>query len=423
MLGKDKLKSSQSSVECYTKTSWLKKPIVLFIVGSILIAIFLTWVAHFPSIIYKSKYYQIYCDTGQIGDTLGGIMGPPIAILGVILTFLAFYIQYQANAEQREQFRQSMAQQQVHFEKSLREQQSQFTQTTNLQNEESARQASVNHIEQTESRFFELLKIHKENVNEIQLAPTVSSRLSFEHMFRELKWLYFRLKAGAESAERTASDNKMNAQVISDMELIELAYTLFFYGIDQSSAKQYLKWLKPVQLTVYNDCIETLKLVQDRYEEHMDKHPTSVRFIWDAPIANPQDEFTVEFFYMPFMGHANRIGHLYRHLFQTCQFILKNNKLNFPKQKEYLKILRAQLSNFEQVMLYYNALVWFKKDWDKLFVDYQFIHNLPLDLIDMGPDVNELYKDEIAKVWKQQRVYIFEHQKNKPDKNNVRLTL
>ena len=42
--------------------------------------------------------------TGQIGDTIGGIMNPFVAIAGVILTFVAFYIQYKANKEQREQF-------------------------------------------------------------------------------------------------------------------------------------------------------------------------------------------------------------------------------------------------------------------------------------------------------------------------------
>lgn len=39
--------------------------------------------------------------TGQIGDTIGGIMGPFVAIAASILTFLAFWVQYKANEQQR----------------------------------------------------------------------------------------------------------------------------------------------------------------------------------------------------------------------------------------------------------------------------------------------------------------------------------
>lgn len=40
----------------------------------------------------------------EIGDSIGGILNPIIGITGSILTFLAFYIQYKANKEQRKFF-------------------------------------------------------------------------------------------------------------------------------------------------------------------------------------------------------------------------------------------------------------------------------------------------------------------------------
>ena len=45
-----------------------------------------------------------FTQTGQIGDTLGGTMSPFIAIAGILVTFVAFYIQVLANKQQREQF-------------------------------------------------------------------------------------------------------------------------------------------------------------------------------------------------------------------------------------------------------------------------------------------------------------------------------
>lgn len=49
----------------------------------------------FPS--SKSSEALIPGDTGPIGDTFGGMLGPTIAIIAAYLTFLAFWIQYRAN--------------------------------------------------------------------------------------------------------------------------------------------------------------------------------------------------------------------------------------------------------------------------------------------------------------------------------------
>ncbi len=49
-----------------------------------------------------------FTGTGQIGDTIGGIMSPFVGIAGVLAAFLAFYIQYEANKVQREQFLKSL---------------------------------------------------------------------------------------------------------------------------------------------------------------------------------------------------------------------------------------------------------------------------------------------------------------------------
>lgn len=48
-----------------------------------------------------------FTETGQIGDTIGGVMGPFIAMAGVFLTFVAFLLQVRANEIQREQLHKS----------------------------------------------------------------------------------------------------------------------------------------------------------------------------------------------------------------------------------------------------------------------------------------------------------------------------
>lgn len=42
-----------------------------------------------------------FSQKGQIGDTIGGIMGPFVAIIAAWLTFIAFWVQFKANNQQR----------------------------------------------------------------------------------------------------------------------------------------------------------------------------------------------------------------------------------------------------------------------------------------------------------------------------------
>lgn len=60
-----------------------------------------------------------YSDTGQIGDTIGGLMNPFIAIAGVIVTGLAFYMQYIANKIQVENFEKTQKDQLEQADKDL----------------------------------------------------------------------------------------------------------------------------------------------------------------------------------------------------------------------------------------------------------------------------------------------------------------
>ena len=53
---------------------------------------------------------------------------------------------------------------------------------------------------------------------------------------------------------------------------------------------------------------------------------------------------------------------------------------------EYIKSVRAQLSNHEQLLLYYNSFAPFGNNWidKRIFSKYRFIKNIPLQLLDFG---------------------------------------
>lgn len=80
---------------------------VVSVTGAALVMIF----GCFAPIIFTRKGACFdFTHTGEIGDTIGGVMGPFIAIAGVLMTFAAFYMQVKANEIQREQFKETLLQ-------------------------------------------------------------------------------------------------------------------------------------------------------------------------------------------------------------------------------------------------------------------------------------------------------------------------
>src|SRR5690606_38694642 len=98
----------------------------------------------------RSWFGVDFSKTGQIGDTIGGILGPFIAIAAAILTFLAFWVQFKANEQQKKDLQ----------------------------------------IERFENKFYNLMEIHRNNVHEVIIGETTKGRRAFISMFKELKFTY-----------------------------------------------------------------------------------------------------------------------------------------------------------------------------------------------------------------------------------------
>ena len=82
----------------------------------IVIVLLILLVLALPAILTQPGWLN-FSDKGQIGDTIGGTMGPFIAIIAALLTFVAFWVQYEANIKQREDI--SIERQEAKFYKML----------------------------------------------------------------------------------------------------------------------------------------------------------------------------------------------------------------------------------------------------------------------------------------------------------------
>src|SRR5690606_21303038 len=98
----------------------LKLSLIFVIIAAFTIVLFTL------PVFYSEQEISIF---GQLGDLFGGIMNPLIAISAALLTFLAFWMQYQANQDIQQQFK----------------------------------------VQQFERQFYEMLRLYKENVNEMKI--------------------------------------------------------------------------------------------------------------------------------------------------------------------------------------------------------------------------------------------------------------
>lgn len=293
---------------------WTKKHFLAILCSiafaTTLFALIAPWLfaTHSSSIVFNS-------DTGAIGDTFG-IMNPFVAIAAAIITFAAFWTQYQANQE--------------------------------LQNNSNKMQL--------ERQFYEMLKIHcdkvkslhaeslyKEPTTNIQSQKTASDQDFFRSLLEEFHLIYSKLLKFGETKET-----------------FKKAYHIFFFGID--SAEKELK-------------IETAAHFHNFFYENnkylfAEKHPKL------APLADTL-----------FKGRMDQLVTYYRHLFLLVKTLVQaeDNLFSYADKRQFLRILRAQLSSAEQVLLYYNWKSGCGKEWEEdsskpngnhFLTDYRMIHNI-----------------------------------------------
>ncbi len=129
-------------------------------------------------------------ETGQIGDTIGGLWNPFIAFFAALLTFAAFFIQYQANQDVRKQFQ----------------------------------------IQQFENRFFELIKFHKENVSNMRFERKDNPTIGVKY-FYDLTNGYLSLKKRVQALFESLDVE------IEEIDIIKITYEIAFNGVYEKSEK------------------------------------------------------------------------------------------------------------------------------------------------------------------------------------------
>lgn len=345
---------------------------------SVFVAIFLFFL---PALLSQPVKWGInffdLSDSGDIGSAIGGTTGPFIAFFASIITFYAFWVQFQSNKAQTLQFKKS---------------------------------DDLDKINRFETKFYELLRIHRENVGEISKSynkrVVTQGRNTFSSFFNEYKFCYFALNRL----------NENHNKVLTEDEILNVSFLAFYYGVGKNTIsllnnilpkeKQSISDKLNRKLLYYRlnwqewmDEIEKIEACISKGEDSEIKFPPQSRKnkIWVKDSNDSKIEY--ESRYKPFGGHLSRLGHYYRHLYQMIKLIddfdnesIENAELRINK-KSFAKLIRAQLSNDEQLLLFYNSQSIIGKGWlrNNYIKNYNLIKNIPIPLANFGKSPIEVF--------------------------------
>ena len=325
--------------------------------------------------------------TGQFGDFVGGF-------LGTIINGAVFYFLYL---------------------------------TLNEQRKSSLRQSF-------ETKLYDLIHLHRENISELTYTnyyrenlQTSNARKVFRVIVEEFIECFHEVKhftkmypdieilkpAFKIELAKIIKRNKCNESV-EILALIDIAFCFFYYGLSKESESILLhKFYNRYNPEFINRLKVFLRLKPK--EENQD-----LFFEWKSfKEKNIKEKLEIfeEIFpnagksklptnctkhklhsnlsaYKYYGGHQHRLGHYFRHLYQAFNFLSSQDFLTADEKYYYGKTFRAQLSTYEQFMLFFNSLsslgmAWEytvvsknnpdKKDLDdfKLISRYNLIKNLP----------------------------------------------
>jgi hypothetical protein len=245
---------------------------------------------------------------GQLGSFVGGYVGSMFALVGVVLLYSTLKAQQRSSQKQ-------------HFE----------------------------------TKYFELIKMHRDNVAELDIQGASGRRL-FVLLIRELRCVLEILRPIDEAF----------GQHLSLEQALHVAYYCLFFGVGPNSSR-----MLKISLSTFD------RAFVSAVEKELNRPETKEEY---------KDAW--KFGYVPFEGHQSRLGHYYRHLYQMVRYV-DEQTIEIDKY-EYVKTIRAQLSTHEQALLLINSLTPIGKDWWRkgLITNYKLVQNIPRNFFDSSTELN-----------------------------------
>jgi len=359
----------------------------------------------------KERYKNYWTVYGTKGDFTAGTSGTLFALAGFLFLLLSFKKQREANDVQLESFK----------------------------------------YEKIEGRFFELIRLHRDNVSELSFTyyfrlpvskdkiptndiekDTIAHRKIFQvvkqqytEVANELALLFEEaVKAEIYESEYLKLLNNNPTIKKREINLKELAradilYLIVFFGVGQdgqetilgiTNAKYKTLFIKKVlafaalkpkvqsdyyiqweTIMLMSNSRQKLNAILDCWSNPKSQKPRDITLSWAKRKGEQFKMFYPNNFEKYYGGHQFRLGHYFRHLYQTVSFINNQTELLGTEQKQYIRHLRGQLSTDEQIIFFLNSLSQLGRIWEledtksgnavdvkkRMITDYELIKNIP----------------------------------------------
>ena len=369
--------------------------------------LYATVVVIFLPFILANKWFYIvdFSQSGQVGDTIGGVMGPFIALIAAFLTFMAFWIQYRANEKQN-----AIAKKQLEI--------------AELQMTMTKEQEGKYAIERFENTLHQMLDMYSKNSDAVKVGG-LTGKEAFEEMAAELFYIYYvldkKLRKIILDHSKIIDDNRRDniakyATILFDekekrkMFLTRLAYDLFFYGTNVVDLDKVYHGREELHLA--NELLSQLQKLAYHSTDTV-TYRSKLKRLTTPPIDKINiDEYSAH--YQMALGHNAQLGHYYRQLLQIVKYISETPIILEECQKyNYAKLLRSQLCDAEQILLFYNSLSIMGMAWNErhgtetdnistwcYILRYRLIKNIPTNFPFFGITPIGYYQEETKK-WKE----------------------
>jgi len=241
-------------------------------------------------------------------------------------------------------------------------------------------------IQNFESKYFELIKFNREKANSL-LNKNPNQDLSIEFMeffvkqIEEAIVIVDEIISGAEIDTVYADINEFNKdqnkwkELLKERTIINISFLIVFFGVKKYGYNLLKnRYLKKYNEDVINDILKSFRLRINGSNNIAIYHGP----IEYSNIINNDNKY--------YTGFQHESGNYFRTLFQCVKYVNKQRFLHYMEKYEYIKILRCQMSNTEEKLLFYDTISDLGAEWeynanninDKLITKYNFIKNIPL---------------------------------------------
>jgi hypothetical protein len=247
----------------------------------------------------------------------------------------------------------------------------------------------VSEYERFENQFFEMIKMYRDNVQEMQYTnPSFEKSIS-------------KIKNGATKTEETLIEKKKEIEngrmvfVNINREFLHL-YKDLIKLIHEPDDGHKADVISIAWLTIFFGLSnEGRVMLENNFKQH--KYDVNYWSITSYILTKLDGEYTdYNDNVKKYGGHQIRLGHYFRHLYQTVLFVHKHTFIK--DKKKYVRMLRGQFSTFEQAIIFYNSLSPLGNKWefsirdinyslrgekyqlsDCLITEYELIKNIPMN--------------------------------------------